>query len=85
MGLHKGQTNNKDGRPKGTPNVLTNDMRTVLKGIIAKELETIPTTLETMQPKERLEMVIKLIPYILPKVETIKSNSDEPWDLNSWG
>ena len=72
------------GREKNTPNILTNELRTILKGIIANELETISATLESLPPKERLELVLKLIPYVLPKVEPIQSNSGEPFQLETW-
>jgi hypothetical protein len=82
MGLHKGQTNNKDGRPKGTPNKMTKELRIVLKNVIAKELENIPENLDKLEPKERMEMIVKLIPYVLPKIETISMDRGEP---ESWG
>jgi hypothetical protein len=72
------------GREKNTPNHLTSELRNFLKNVIAKELEKIPDTLENLPPKERLEMVIRLIPYVLPKVETVKPTSGEPFQLETW-
>lgn len=79
----KGKTNNPNGRPKGTPNKTTTEIRTVLKEVINNELINIDTLLVQLEPKERLEMVIKLIPYVLPKVENINYSLGEPfdWDL----
>ena len=70
--------NKTGGRQKGTPNKLTSELRTVLKSIIAYELNAIPETLESLEPKERLQVVIKLLPYILPQVKTINSKEGEP-------
>ena len=72
------------GRERGTPNKLTKELRSILKNILAKELETIPDNLEKLEPKDRLEMTIKLIPYVLPRIETISMNKGEPisWELD---
>lgn len=73
------------GRELGTPNVLTKEMRAILKNIISKELETIPETLEKMEPDKRLEIVLKLLPYVLPKVEAVIMEKGEPLITNDWG
>lgn len=70
------------GRQKGTPNKLTKELRSVLKDVLYQELEQIQTHLDSLKPKERVELVIKLIPYILPKVTTISHTTNEPLD---WG
>ena len=71
------------GRQKGTPNKLTKELRAILKSIIADELNRIPETLESLEPKERLLTVIKLLPYILPQVKSVNSDNGEPiqWGL----
>ena len=50
------------GRQKGTPNKLTTEIRSVLKDIIDYEIDTIEERLLQLEPKERIELVIKLIP-----------------------
>lgn len=56
---------------------MTKEIRAVLKDVIGQQLESMPDVLETLEPKERLEFIIKLIPYVLPKVETVKMNDGE--------
>lgn len=63
------------GREKGTPNKLTKEIRKILNNIVHKELEKVEENLNTLEPKQRLEILIKLMPYVLPKVESI-SDSD---------
>jgi len=70
------------GRKKGTPNRLTKELRTLLKDVLYSELETIDERLELLEPKERLELVIKLMPYAFPKVVSISHSANEPMD---WG
>ena len=69
------------GRQKGTPNKLTKEIRTVLKDLIYKELDEIKEHLDSLEPKQRIELVIKLIPYVLPKVESISHNTNVPLDF----
>jgi hypothetical protein len=69
------------GRQKGTPNKLTKEIRTVLKDLIYKELDEIKEHLDSVEPKQRIEIIIKLIPYVLPKVERISYSTNEPLDF----
>lgn len=57
------------GRKAGTPNRLTNEIRTVLKDVIYKEIELLHKHLDKLNIKDRLELLTKLMPYVLPKVE----------------
>lgn len=72
------------GREQGTPNKLTKELRAALKNILAKELETIPKHLEKLEPKDRLEIIVKLMPYAMPKIETVSMDKGEPtsWELD---
>ncbi|MDG1934656.1 MAG: hypothetical protein P8I52_07180 [Flavobacteriales bacterium] len=65
------------GREKGTPNKLTKEIRKILNDIIHKELEKAEENLNTLEPKQRLELLIKLMPYVLPKVESISDSDSE--------
>jgi hypothetical protein len=68
------------GRQKGTPNRITKELRSVLKDVLYQELEQIQEHLETLNSKERVELLIKLMPYILPKVTSISHTTNEPLD-----
>lgn len=70
------------GRTKGTPNRLTKELRTVLKDIVYRELESIELRLDELEPKERIELTIKLMPYVFPKLDSISHSTNEPMD---WG
>lgn len=70
------------GRQKGTPNKLTKEIRTVLKDLIYKELDEIQEHLDSLEPKQRIELVIKLIPYVLPKVDSISHSANEPFEID---
>jgi len=60
---------------------LTTDLRKVLKDAIQKEFEQLPKTLEALEPKERLNILCKLMPFVFPKVDTIDFDQGEPGAL----
>jgi len=70
---------------KAKEQILTNDLRDKLKSIMQKEIEKLPETLEALEPKERLNVVCKLMPYVFPKVETVHAKEGEPLQLDGWG
>ena len=71
------------GRKKGTPNKVTKELRSLLKDILYSELENLESNLDDLSAKDRLEVLIKLMPYVFPKLEKIHHSSNEPhsWDL----
>ncbi len=72
------------GRVAGTPNRLTKELRTVLRDLIAAELDALPKTLEGLTAKERLDVLIKLMPFCLAKVQAVKSDYDSPGLVLDW-
>lgn len=54
------------GRQKGTPNKSTREIRSILSGILTKEIERIPKYLNEIDPEKKMQLLIKLLPYILP-------------------
>lgn len=71
------------GRKKGTPNRLTKETRTLLKNIVYSEIENIETLLSDLETEKRLEFIIKLLPYVVPKVNNTNYSTHEPLDWNS--
>ncbi len=72
------------GRQKGTGNKLTSEIRKVLKEIISEEIENLPQLLESLPSNERIEYLIKILPFVLPKVDSVSFQQGEPpsslWD-----
>lgn len=65
----KGHTGNPYGRPKGTPNRTTATIRSWMVSLINRNREQIEQDLQSLEPKERLYTLTKLLPYLLPKVD----------------
>ena len=70
------------GRKKGTPNRMTKELRVLLRDIMYQELEEVQERFSILEPKQRIELIIKLTPYILPKVNNISHTTNEPLDWN---
>lgn len=62
------------GRETGTPNKLSRELKDLLKSILEKEIEHLPRQLEKLETKDRLELLPKLLPFVLPKQESIKGD-----------
>ena len=70
------------GRKPGTANKLTLELRTLLKNVVHQELELLSDHLSKLDVPERLDLLIKLLHFTVPKVEQINYQEDEPtfWD-----
>ena len=55
------------GRQKGTSNKVTTDLRQLLKEFVTGELNKVDSLLEQVEAKDRLELLVKLLPYTLPR------------------
>lgn len=64
------------GRKKGSPNKVTKDLRELLKGLLDNEMENMQDHLEKMEPKERLDFIVKVLPYVMPRYESVSFNND---------
>lgn len=74
MAQQKGHTGNPNGRPKGTPNKITSTIRNWIIELINDNREQIQKDLQSLEPKDRLSYIEKLLPYILPKVDKTEVN-----------
>ena len=66
------------GRQKGTHNKLTKELRSVLKDVLYEEIERLPERLDELDTKDRLELLVKLMPFVFPKVQSVSQSLDEP-------
>lgn len=60
---------------------LVKDIRETLKQHIQKELEQLPDTLKDLEPEKRLNIICKLVPFILPRVDSIHPENGEPFNF----
>lgn len=65
------------GRPKGVPNKVTKEIRELVKDLAYRILESDGDFLEKKTKDEQLEILLKLLPYVCPKPEAVKENSEQ--------
>lgn len=66
---------------KTNQQVITNSLRDTLKNIIQKEIAKLPEHLDSLEPKERLNILCKLMPFVFPKVEAVHPAEGEPFSF----
>ena len=73
------------GRVKGTPNILTHELRETLKQFISSEIENLSKedVLSKLTINERLIFLTKVLPYVLPKIEPLMNQYDSQTDWNT--
>lgn len=57
------------GRKPGTPNRTTAQLRDLLTATLEDELLRLPELLEALEPAKRIEALIRMLPYRLPRVQ----------------
>lgn len=79
--MEKGQTNNPNGRPKGTPNKATREMKEIVATIVENNIERLQKDIDSLTAKERLDVIVKLIAYIVPKPVSVKAEIEQTTEL----
>jgi len=76
-GPGKGNTNNPNGRPSGTPNKTTKEARELFVQVMNGEIENIKEALDKIRdenPTKYLESLAKLFQYTMPKQVDVTSD-----------
>jgi hypothetical protein len=76
MGFKKGESGNKEGRPKGSLNKTTKDIREFIsKAIDTNKIKEMLNQIN--EPSEYINAISKLLPYIAGKVKPIEDKKEE--------
>jgi hypothetical protein len=70
MAFKKGESGNPNGRPKGSINKTTFELRGLIADFLNKNFDKITLDFDTLQPKERLKYYCELLQFGLPKLQT---------------
>ena len=74
--MEKVHKNNPNGRPKGKPNKVTQDMRQWLSAVLEKNRSQMEKDLKALEPKERLQILERLMQYVIPKQQAVSAAVD---------
>ena len=72
-GRKKG-TEKTGGRQLGTPNKITSCTRQLIQDIIDNNLNTLNDDIQKLSPKDRINAITGLLPYIMPKQQATTAN-----------
>jgi len=75
MPFEKGNSGNPDGRPKGTNNKLSKQLRETINDFLETNFETVINDFEKLTPKERLKFYCELLTIRFTKI-TGRSNGN---------
>jgi hypothetical protein len=70
MALPKGRTNNPHGRPAGSPNIVTREIRPIIRDFVQGEIENLDKIVKSLEPRDRAALLVKLLDYIIPKADS---------------
>lgn len=60
---------------------VTQDLRDSLKMLMQEELENLPELLKDLEPKDRLQAICKLMPYVFPRIVSVPQVNGEPFQF----
>lgn len=69
MAFKKNESGNPNGRPKGTANKATSDLRTWITSFIDDNKEQIKEDWSALEPKDRIQLFEKLLKFALPTLQ----------------
>ena len=76
MRFKKGESGNPNGRPKGTTNRTTSEIKQLLTEFISENLDDLQKHYNELEAKEKLQFFERLIKYVLPQQQSYTENID---------
>lgn len=70
-------TTGNPGKPKGATSTKTNEIRASFQLLIENNLHQLEDDLSKLKPKERLDVVMNLANYIIPKLKATEMTFDD--------
>ena len=77
MAQKKGQTGNPNGRPKGSKNRSTSEIKTAIQKLLDTNVSQMEADLQELSPQQRISVLLKMAEFVLPKVQSVPSDIQE--------
>jgi len=71
----KGKTNNPKGRPKGTPNKTTAEIRENFTLLLDNNIDKMQSDIDQMEPTQRVKILLELAKFVLPTLKAMEFNT----------
>jgi hypothetical protein len=75
MRFEKGISGNPRGRPKGSKNLATEDIRLNIGNFITANLPNIQAEYDNIESKDKLDFISKLLGFVLPKLQAVQMDA----------
>ena len=76
MGVKKGMINNPAGRPPGSKNKATADIRRWISKVIDQNSKQLERDMKELKPAERWTIIEKIMQYVTPKCQAVAAQVD---------
>jgi len=64
------------GRPKGSTNKISREIKSSLADFINGQMEDIPIWFEKLNEKDKLFYIAQFMPFVIPKMKELKTDED---------
>ena len=73
-----------EGRPKGSVNKSSNEIREAFQMLLEDNLPTLKRDISSLEPKQRVKFMLDLATFIIPKMKSVQVNdtSEETIEIN---
>jgi hypothetical protein len=76
MAFEKGTSGNPEGRPKGSANKTSLQLRETISSFLENNFERVVKDFEVLSPKERVKVYCDLLQFGLPRLQAVQLETD---------